>query len=96
MHDGSGIVVNYTTGAWNPVSGTTYEIELNMDLITGATRLFIDGTQLGTTQTGTSADWLSAADYMSIGDVNSGVNVNQNFTCYDMKVWNTIQHTADY
>ena len=47
--DGSGIQQIVWTAAWSPTSGQTYEIELNWDFTTGATRIFIDGVQLGTT-----------------------------------------------
>jgi len=42
-----GFIVNQTIGTWNAVLGQEYEFELNIDLISGATRLFIDGVQSG-------------------------------------------------
>ncbi len=47
-------VVNYNVpGGFSAVAGQTYEVALCWDLANGATRLFIDGTQVGATQTGT-------------------------------------------
>lgn len=48
---GGAVTVDF--GAWVPVSGTTYRMVLQIDVTTGATKLFIDGSQLGSTDTST-------------------------------------------
>jgi hypothetical protein len=87
------------TGTWSPTTGVDYELELNMDLVTGATRLFIDGTQFGDTKTGTGS--LTVPDtgfdqWIRIGDNANAGSQSSDFKCGDFKVWDTIQHTSDY
>ena len=50
--------MGHDAGAWGAVAGTTYEFELDWDIIAGQTRLYIDGSQLGPTalQTGVHDD----------------------------------------
>jgi hypothetical protein len=50
---GNNIIPPTTLAAWVPVSGKVYEFLLDVDITTGKTRLFINGTQLGATQTQT-------------------------------------------
>lgn len=79
---------------WNSVQGTEYEFELNYDLNTGATRLFIDGVQWGATQTATGIR------DSNISFLNVGANYNniQFIDGYidDFQIFSTIQHTANY
>src|SRR4030042_74287 len=54
IKDSAGADIIFTSaGSYSPTSGVPFEIELNMDLTSGATRLFINGTQLGSTITTT-------------------------------------------
>lgn len=85
------LIMNYGFGNWTTnVSGTEYEIELNIDITTGATRLFIDGTQFGGTATNTgtrtSPDTLIVSSRTYPGD------------CYirDLMIFSTVQHTTNY
>jgi hypothetical protein len=87
-------IVNATLGVWSPTSGTTYEIELNIDVGTSATRLFIDGVQFGSTMGG-----IGNRDN-SIGLARVGSNINagdaSNFSIDYVAVFSTPQHTANY
>ena len=87
------IIASAGMGTFNPSSGTTYEIELNWDFNTGATRLFVDGTQSGVTKTdtgtrGTINHFVIGAEYDNSGDNNNLIE--------DFVVFNTVQHTANY
>lgn len=87
-------IINASMGAWSPVLGTEYEFELNYDIATGATRLFIDGTQFGSTKTDTGTR------DANIGLVRIGANITgtttSNFLFDDLIVFSTVQHIADY
>lgn len=89
------VIVNQDFGNWNPTSGTEYEMELDWDITTGATRLFINGVQFGSTatQTGTRAATL----IMRVGAeyVLNGV-VSANFKIRQLIVFSAVQHTANY
>ncbi len=87
-------IVSYTNGVWSPTSGVEYEIELNFDVTSGATRLFIDGVQLGATQTntGTRSD---TSDFFRIGSNLAGTSVS-NFAVDDVLIFSTVQHTSNY
>lgn len=88
-------IVNYNTATtWSPTSGVEYEIELNWDLTTGATRLFIDGVQFGVTQTGTGTR-SSDIGVLRIG-TNLGGTDSSNFYIDDFVYFNAVQHTSNY
>jgi hypothetical protein len=92
VYNSTGALLLEIKSTWNPASGTTYEIELNWDLTTGATRLYVDGSQLSTTSTATgtrSAD----IDNFRIGSNYNGT-VSSNFYIEDVIYFNTVQHTA--
>jgi hypothetical protein len=88
------IIPTVDLGSWNPTSGTEYEFELNWDITGGATRLFINGVQKGTTQTQTGIR--SGA----IGILNIGAKYNGDFRAdayfNDIEIFSTVQHTANY
>ena len=87
-------IINYDTPTWSPVAGTSYEIELNWDITTGATRVFVDGTQLGTTQTGTGTRSADIA-HLRIGSNLNGSDVSD-FKIDYFLVFSAVQHTANY
>ena len=89
---GSPIVSQAET--FSPVADTTYEIELNIDLNTGATRLFINGTQLGTTHTGTGTRDANIG-LLRIGSDRSGIQ-KSNLYLEDFIVFSAVQHTTNY
>lgn len=95
IYDNTGVVrVNLNCGAWSPTSGTEYEIELNFNLTTGATRLFINGTQFGGTNTGTG----TRDNTFTTIAVGSNINGSQtsNFEINDLLIFSHVKHTANY
>ncbi len=87
------VIVAYSTVAWNPTAGIQYEIELNWDLTTGATRVFLDGVQQGTTQTATGTR--DEAKILRVG-TNYLATTTSNFTISDLVIFDSVQHTANY
>lgn len=87
-------IIDASMGAWSPVSATEYEFEINYDITTGATRLFIDGIQTGSTETGTG----TRDD--NIGLIRIGANITgtttSNFLFDNLIIFSTVQHTEDY
>lgn len=88
-------IINGTLASWSPTSGTEYEIELNYDITTGATRLFIDGTQAGSTQTATGARSEADINRIALGTGSAGTEDNNN-TYTGLVIFSTVQHTTDY
>jgi len=89
---GGTIISNAET--WNPVIATPYEIELNWDITTGATRLFVDGEQLGSTLTNTGTR-SSDIGLLRVGADTGGLN-SSNFFIDDLIIFDSVQHTANY
>lgn len=85
----SGATIVSQAETFSPVAGTTYEFELNYDLTTGATRLFSNGVQLGSTNTNTGARD-SNIGYLRIGSDSSI------FKLEDLIIFDSVQHTANY
>ena len=79
---------------FSPVADTEYEIELNFDITTGATRLFVDGVQLGSTQTGTGTR-SSNIGLLRLGKDLNG-NGNADFLIDDLIIFDSVQHTSNY
>lgn len=92
-NSGGGTIADQRT-AWVPVAGTEYEIELNYDITGGANRIFVDGVQLGGTDTS------SGVRDSSIGLLRVGSNVDgtvtSNFKIRNLLIFSTVQHTANY
>lgn len=89
---GAGIIGNYM-GVWSVTSGVEYEIELNWDITAGETRLFVDGTQFGTTKTNTGT--ITQLNFFKVG---SNFNATEKMDAYinDFTIFDTVQHTANY
>ena len=88
------IIASVDIGWWNCVSGTEYEFELDYDLTSGATRLFKDGVQFGSTmvQTGTRS---GTVGIFNIGAYYNGTNIVNGY--FDkVKIFSTVQHTSNY
>lgn len=87
-------IMSASLPSWSATSGIEVELELNWDLTTGATRLFIDGSQWGTTQTDTGTRD-SSITILRIGSNYNGV---QFINCYidDVLIFPTVQHTSNY
>jgi hypothetical protein len=85
---------NVSFGLWSYVAGTEYEFELNIDITLGATRLFINGIQFGSTLTGTGTR--TAVSSIQIGAYLVNSSGTANFSMRDLIIYNTVQHTANY
>lgn len=89
-------IVEHLFGQFLPVAGTEYEIEVDWDFTTGATRLFINGTQNGSTCTSTCLRD-SNIGLLRIGtDYDAGLYTYSQFKIDDFQVFSTVQHTANY
>jgi hypothetical protein len=75
-------------GAYTFTSGTEYEIELNYDLTNGATRLFINGAQRGSTIAIISALRLPS-DLITVGCATHPA-----FSIRQLSIFDAVQHTT--
>lgn len=89
---GTAIINGTNLGAWSPTSGTEYEFEYNFDVTNGATRLFIDGTQLGATQTDTGTR-STDIDNIRIGSL---FGLNTDFSINEVALFNKVQHITNF
>ena len=89
------LIFNTNLGAFSPTAGVEVEFEINYDLNTGATRFFIDGTQLGVTiaATGTRT---STSTLIRLGADQAGNVNNPDFLINDLIIFDAVQHTANY
>lgn len=94
ISDSTGGSIISVAEAFSPIAGETYKISLNFDITNGATRLFVDGTQLGTTQTGTGIRDNNIGLLRLGKDLNG--NGNANFLIDNLIIYDTVQHTTDY
>lgn len=87
------IIVLSPLGAWSPVAETEYEFEMNYDITTGATRLFIDGVQLGATDTSTGTR-------TGVGILRLGIAWNltgiSDGSFREVIFFNVVKHTANF
>lgn len=95
IYDSTGTLSSSNSlGGYSPVSGTTVEMEIDYDFNAGATRVFVNGTQVGSTIT----------DTITRGTVNivrfGGTIVNTGETAHmsirDAEQFSTVQHTSNY
>jgi len=87
--------VSLVCGTFTAVLGQTYEIELNYNLTTGATRLFKDGVQFGATDTNTGTRDLTDCNLFIIGNsATYAYGVDGAFD--DVVIFSAVQHTANY
>jgi hypothetical protein len=87
----AGVVV-VDCGAWGQVSGTTYEVEVSVDL-TGTLRVFLDGTLIGTNTNMTAVGITACASNFYVGSTNDDFG---DFYLDDIMVTTGIRHTANY
>jgi len=94
IYDQSGASILSQSETFSPVVDTQYEIALCIDLDTPATRLFVDGVQLGSTNT---SGGIRSADIglLRIGSDRSGIQ-KSNLYLEDFVVYNNIQYVANY
>lgn len=92
--ENSSIIINTDLGVWNPTSGVSYEWELDWDITSGETRLFIDGVQFGATQTGTGIRSVDIAE-LRLGSNVIGTD-ESDFYIDSFLFFGTVQHTSNY
>lgn len=81
-------------GTWVPVLGTEFEFEINWDITTGATRVFIDGIQFGATATATGLR-SGTVGLLRVGNNHVGSRT-ADFEINDFIVFSAVQHIANY
>lgn len=89
------IFSNESFGAWSPTAGVEYEIEFNWDVTSGASRMFIDGVQIGSTHTDTGNHNLTGLTTVRFGSNHTG-SLTSNFYLKDTIIFDAVQHTANY
>lgn len=89
-----GSIFSADLGAWSPVSGTWYYLEWNIDITTGASRFFINGTQFGATQA-TTGTRTNTAGFLNVGTDRS-LATTTDFLFDDIVVFSAVQHTANF
>lgn len=95
INNSAGSLIAGLSSAWSPTSGQWYHIELNFDVTAGASRLFVDGTQLGATSAGTGTR-SSTATRMIVGGTNTAPGANSNFVADELLVFDAVRHTATF
>jgi hypothetical protein len=87
--------INVGLGVWNPIAGQKYRISFNYDFTNGATRLFIDGVQQGSTQTN-----IFTRDSNEIDNIILGANRFGTFGIDglydDLQCFDSVLHTSNY
>lgn len=91
---GGAIIAPVSFGAWSPTAGVEYEIEMNWDLTAGAIRLFVDGTQQGSTNTSTGTRSTDVTNF-TVG-CYVGFTLVSDAEFRHVRVFNAVQHTANY
>lgn len=86
-------IFNYTGPAWVPTSGVSYEFEMNFDVLTGASRLFIDGVQYGVTQTATGTRTTPSEFWLGTDRLQTAT---ANGTFDNLLIFDSVQHTSNY
>lgn len=101
IQDSTGAVITNTLmGIWNNVSGVRYEFGLNVDITTGATRLFVENKVSGDCEQfgGTLVD--TGTRDANIAFLNVGGNYNniQFWDGYieDLVIFDSVQNVTDY
>jgi hypothetical protein len=94
IYDSIGNLVSLLVGTWNQNQGQRYEIELNWDITTGASRIFLDGVQTGATDTNTG----TRSSSINIIRVGTGFakGTTSDFSIEDVLLFSTVQHTSNY
>lgn len=83
-------IADVNFGTWNPTSGTNYNLEINWS--NGASRLFIDGTQYGSTDT---SDW-SARTGTCSRIRSSIIDGGSHYKLNSVRIYNYVQHGSDF
>jgi len=75
-------------------AGISYEIEFNWNLTTGANRIFVDGVQLGATETSTGTRD-GNINFLRVGS-NGAATGASDFKINNVIVFDAVQHTSNY
>lgn len=80
---------------WDFISGIEYEIEIDWDLTSGLTQLFINGTSVGSDTTTMTT---SERDSFYVGHSPNLIAGTPSYNSYidDFTVYSEVQHTSDY
>lgn len=85
---GTAIINAFNFGTWAPVSGTNYTIVLQFDIVNGATKLFINGSQFGGTIATTGSRTASVSAY--VGSDGTPADGNANFSISAFALYTTV------
>lgn len=83
-----GTIANINFGVWSPTSGTTYVIVCQVDVTNGANKLFINGSQFGTTNTATGTRTLSSGAW--VGSDGVPADSNSNFSSSGFALYSSV------
>ena len=106
VYDSSGIIIVSISAAWSPTSGNTYELEFNMDIgdgwqfDTGASRMFVDGVQHGSTNSSIMSKHAGTLRSRFVEYINLGTDrthsYSANHSISEIIIFKAIQHTSGY
>jgi len=95
VYSSAGATIADINAAWSPTSGTWYHTSLNPDVDSGASRLFLDGGQHGSTDTNTGTR-TAAMEHMAVGDNGFGSGIVNAFAADELHAYDAVQRTADF
>lgn len=94
------VIINSLQGVWNNISGIRYEFGLNVDITSGATRLFVENKitgiceQFGSTLTDTGTRDSNIA-FLNVGGNYNNIQFWDGYI-EDLVIFNSVQNTTDY
>lgn len=94
------VIINTLQGVWNNVSGISYEFGLNVDITTGATRLFVENKgsgnceQFGSTLTDTGTRDANIA-FLNVGGNYNNIQFWDGYI-EDLVIFPSVQNVTDY
>jgi len=95
VYDSAGTPTATLISFWNPAAGVEYRFQVNWDLTVGASSIFIDGVQLGSTSPSTGTR-IAPTTNLFIGTDSITPSDLSNFEIGSFKVYPTVQNTANY
>jgi hypothetical protein len=94
---GTGILTAEDFGAWSPRLLLPYNIEVDIDITTGATRLFLNGLQKGATKTQTGTRTNTCAELLiGMSYYESTYPVTSDFYMMNLAIDNEVLHTTNF
>lgn len=84
---GAAIISGVSFGTWVPVSGASYEMVLQVDVTNGATKLFIDGVQFGSTIASIGVRTTALSAFVGRDGTNSG---NADFSIKSFAIYSAV------